>query len=152
MSLAKRAVRSLNWQVLTLSFQAIATIIFLMIKSRIISKEAFGIFAIVNVLIALLQMFTEFGFGAALIQRKENKPAHISFAFYSTLATGIFLYTIIVLAAPFIVSFYENKFETSVVLAIGLNMIILSLGIVSKSLIMRDLEFKKLKPKSIKTN
>ena len=132
MSLAKRAVRSLNWQVLTLSFQAIATIIFLMIKSRIISKEAFGIFAIVNVLIALLQMFTEFGFGAALIQRKENKPAHISFAFYSTLATGIFLYTIIVLAAPFIVSFYENKFETSVVLAIGLNMIILSLGIIKK--------------------
>ena len=46
--------------------------------------------------------------------------------------------------APHIVSFYENKFETSVVLAIGLNMIILSLGIVSKSLIMRDLEFKKL--------
>ena len=61
MSLAK-AVSSLNWQVLTLSCQAIATIVFLMIKSRIISKEAFGIFAIVNVLIALLQMFTEFGF------------------------------------------------------------------------------------------
>ena len=144
MSLAKRAVSGLNWQVLTLSFQAIATIVFLMIKSRIISKEAFGIFAIVNVLIALLQMFTEFGFGAALIQRKENKPAHISFAFYSTVVTGMFLYSIIVLAAPFIASFYENKFDTSVVLAIALNMIILSLGIVSKSLIMRDLEFKKL--------
>ena len=142
MSLAKKAVSSLNWQVLTLSCQAIATIVFLMIKSRIISKEAFGIFAIVNVLIALLQMFTEFGFGAALIQRKKNEPAHISFAFYSTLVTGILLYGIIALAAPFIVSFYENKFETSVVLAIGLNIIILSLGIVSKSLIMRDLEFK----------
>jgi O-antigen/teichoic acid export membrane protein len=144
MSLAKRAVSSLNWQLITLTCQAIATIVFLMIKSRIISKEAFGIFAIVNVFIALLQMFTEFGFGAALIQRKENKPAHISFAFYSTLVTGIFLYSIIVLAAPFIVSFYENKFETSVVLAVGLNMIILSFGIVSKALIMRDLEFKKL--------
>ena len=144
MSLAKRAVSGLNWQVLTLSFQAIATIVFLMIKSRIISKEAFGIFAIVNVLIALLQMFTEFGFGAALIQRKENKPAHISFAFYSTVVTGMFLYSIIVLAAPFIASFYENKFDTSVVLAIALNMIILSLGIVSKSLILRDFEFKKL--------
>ncbi len=144
MTLAKKAVSSLNWQILTLSCQAIATIVFLMIKSRVISKEAFGIFAIVNVLIALLQMFTEFGFGAALIQRKKNEPAHISFAFYSTLVTGILLYGIIALAAPFIVSFYENKFETSVVLAIGLNVIILSLGIVSKSLIMRDLEFKKL--------
>ena len=79
-----------------------------------------------------------------MIQRKKNEPAHISFAFYSTLVTGILLYGIIALAAPFIVSFYENKFETSVVLAIGLNIIILSLGIVSKSLIMRDLEFKKL--------
>ena len=46
------------------------------------------------------------------------------------------------MTAPFIVSFYENKFETSVILAIGLNIIILSLGIVSKSLIIRDLEFK----------
>ena len=144
MGLAKKAVSSLNWQVLTLSCQAIATIVFLMIKSRIISKEAFGIFAIVNVLIALLQMFTEFGFGAALIQRKEIKPGYISFAFYATLVTGILLFGIIVLAAPFVVSFYENKFESSVVLAIGLNIIILSLGIVSKSLIMRDLEFKKL--------
>ena len=81
MTLVKKAVSSLNWQVLTVGCQAIATIVFLMIKSRIISKEAFGIFAIVNVLIALLQMFTEFGFGAALVQRKKNKPAHISFAF-----------------------------------------------------------------------
>ena len=144
MSIAKKAVSSLNWQVLTLSCQAITTIVFLMIKSRVISKEAFGIFAIVNVFIVLLQMFTEFGFGAALIQRKKNEPQHISFAFYSTLVTGFFLYGVIVLVAPHIVSFYENKFETSVVLAIGLNMIILSLGIVSKSLIMRDLEFKKL--------
>ena len=89
-------------------------------------------------------MFTEFGFGAALVQRKKNKPAHISFAFYATLITSILLYGIIALTAPFIVSFYENKFETSVILAIGLNIIILSLGIVSKSLIIRDLEFKKL--------
>ena len=144
MTLVKKAVSSLNWQVLTVGCQAIATIVFLMIKSRIISKEAFGIFAIVNVLIALLQMFTEFGFGAALVQRKKNKPAHISFAFYATLITSILLYGIIALTAPFIVSFYENKFETSVILAIGLNIIILSLGIVSKSLIIRDLEFKKL--------
>lgn len=144
MSLAKKAVSSLNWQMLTLSCQAVATIVFLMIKSRIISKEAFGVFAIVNVMIALLQMFTEFGFGAALIQRKEIKPAHISFAFYSTLISGILLYGLIAFAAPFIVSFYENKFDASVVLAVGLNIIILSLAIVSKSLIMKDLEFKKL--------
>ena len=144
MSLAKKAVSSLNWQVLTLTCQALATIVFLMIKSRIISKEAFGVYAIVSIMIALLQMFTEFGFGAALIQRKENKPAHISIAFYSTLLAGIFIYTIIFFTSPLIVSFYENKFDTSILLAIGFNIIILSLGVVSKSLIMKDLEFKKL--------
>jgi len=129
---------------LTLSCQAVATILFLMIKSRIVSKEAFGVFAIVNVMIGLLQMFTEFGFGAALIQRKKIQPSHISFAFYSTLLSGIILYCLIAFTAPYIVSFYENKFDISVVLAVGLNIIILSLAIVSKSLIMRDLEFKKL--------
>ena len=144
MSLAKRAVSGFNWQLLTLSCQAIATIVFMMLKSRIISKEAFGIFAIVNVLIALLQMLTEFGFGAALIQRKENKPAHISFAFYFTMLFAIFLYGLIVISASFIVSFFGNKFDTSVILAVGLNVIILGLGVVSKSLIIRDMEFKKL--------
>ena len=144
MSLTKKVITSLNWQVLTLTCQALATIVFLMIKSRIIDPETFGVFAIINILIGILSMFTEFGFGAALIQREKVKDSHISFAFYSTLATGLLLFSFIVLLSPTIVSFYENKFDTSVLIAVGFNIVILSLGIVSKSLIMRDLEFKKL--------
>lgn len=144
MSLTKKAISSLNWQVLAISCQAIFTIVFVMIKSRIIAVDTFGIFAIVNILIAFITMFTDFGFGAALIQRKIIKDSHISFAFYSTLLTGIFLFFIIWLVTPLIVDFYDYRFDDSILLAVGFNIVILSLGIVSKSLIVRDLEFKKL--------
>jgi O-antigen/teichoic acid export membrane protein len=133
-----------GWQSLSQSIQAIINISYLMIMGRLLTKEAFGIFALASVVIAYINMFTEFGLGAALIQKKEISKEEIGFTFYANLIVGVVLFLSLLVLAPFITNFYNDKFSIIFLLVLGSQLIIKSLSIVSRSLLVRDLDFKKI--------
>ncbi len=144
MSIKKKAISGIGWQIATTGTRTIMNMIFIMVMARIILKESFGVFAVVNVFISFVAMYAEVGIGSALIQREKYNLYHLSFAFYLAIFLGLVLYILIYFLSPLIASFYENQFSANILRLIGLNIFITSFGIVSKSLIARDLDFKKL--------
>ncbi len=144
MDLKKKGALGLKWQLLSIIGQAVISLVYFMYLARVLSKEDFGVAAIVMAFISILQIFTDFGFGAAIIQQEKNDKAHISFAFYSTLGVSVFLYLLLWGFSGVIVDFYDNSFPEIVLLVVGLNLIFRAVGVISKALIIRNLELKSM--------
>lgn len=118
--------------------------IFLMIMARLVEKEYHGIFAIANILIVFITMLGEGGTGAALIQRKEFNKYHLSFSFYLNITISLLLYAILIMSSEGVVEFYLHKFSEVVLYVIGINLLTSNIGVVSNSLLIRELDFRSI--------
>ncbi len=134
----------MQWQVSAIAIQAIFSLTSLAVFGRLISQDAFGQFAIINVLMLFIVSFTEFGFGACIVQLKEYNKFHIHFAFYASLILGVVTFGIMCLFAGWISHFYDDKIPLICIQVISVNLIIKSLGVVSNALMIRRFQFKQL--------
>jgi len=132
------------WQLLNVSFQAILQFAFIIISTRILPKEVHGTFAILNALIFVLTISSDGGVSSALIQKKNINKYHISIAFYFTLIVSLLLFiTMFFLASP-ISSFYEGKIEIMEIRVASLVFIVMAVGKVSESFLIKDFRFKEI--------
>jgi O-antigen/teichoic acid export membrane protein len=143
-NLQKRAIRGLSWQVFGFTIQTIASLLFLMIMGRFVSPDSFGSYGILNVFIVFILMLTEFGFGAALIQREQYNQYHVNATFFATIFSALFAYVLIFLFSNLIADFYDYKFNAIELQSLGLLLLIKASGSVSRSLLVREMRFKNL--------
>ncbi len=66
--------------------------------------ENLGIISIALMMMEILSTFTQTGFDAALVQKKENIHSYLDTAWVAGLVKGIFLFLILYSAAPFLAS------------------------------------------------
>lgn len=144
MSLKTKALSGVKWQIAAIAIQAIISLITLAIYGRLISYDAFGQFAILNVFMLFVVSLTEFGFGASLIQLEQYKKEHLSFAFYASILLGVLTFLVMYFSAPWIAQYYENKVPQFAIQIVAINLIIKSLGVVSNALLIREFKFKQL--------
>ena len=144
MSTREKFIASFGWQALNVFSQVILQLIFISILARLITKDAFGVMAIALFVVGFIEIFSQIGIGPALIQRKELTKEHINGAFFISLLLGIGFTIALYLVAPLVAAFYEDEVLTSVLRWIGLSFLISALAIVPKSLIIKEMSFKKL--------
>lgn len=144
MSLKQRFVKSFGWQALNVFSQVVLQLIFISQLARLISEEAFGVMAIALVVVGFIEIFSQIGIGPALIQRKGLTPEHINGAFFISILLGAGFTLGLYFSAPYIARFYDHEPLVPVLRWIGFSFLISALAIVPRSLIIKDLEFKKL--------
>jgi teichuronic acid exporter len=119
------------------------------ILARIISPSEFGLLALIMVVLNILQVINEVGFGAALMQKTDRDDLDFSTVFVVNLLLGIVLYFLLFLLAPYVAMFFENK-EISYLLRItGLNIIISSFVIIQRTRLWINVDFKTLAKASL---
>lgn len=84
------------------------------------------------------------GFSAAIIQRKNLENGHLYTSFWTGIGTGAVLFIIAVFASPFVADFFNNDLVGHVIIISSVSFFIAPLGIVHRSLLTKNLEFKKL--------
>ncbi|MGB1033081.1 MAG: lipopolysaccharide biosynthesis protein, partial [Flavobacteriales bacterium] len=144
MSLKKKFINGLSWQALNVFTQVILQLIFIAVLARLISKEAFGVMAIALVVVGFVEIFSQIGIGPALIQKKDPTKEHISAAFAISVTLGAVFTGLMFLLAPLVADLYDHPPLTKVLRVIGLSFLISSIAIVPKSLIIKEMAFKKL--------
>jgi PST family polysaccharide transporter len=144
MSLRNTFIRSFGWQALNVMSQVVLQLIFISVLARLITTEAFGIMAIALVVVGFIEIFSQIGIGPALIQRKNLTPEHLNGAFWISLVLGILFTAALYFAAPAVAAFYEHEPLIPVLRWIGLSFLISALAIVPRSMIIKELAFKKL--------
>lgn len=144
MNIREQFIRSFGWQALNVFSQVVLQLIFISLLARLITEEAFGVMAIALVVVGFIEIFSQIGIGPALIQRKDLNQDHINGAFFISLILGISFTVGLYLLAPAIAAFYEHEPLVKVLRWIGLSFLISALAIVPKSLIIKEMDFKKL--------
>ena len=112
--------------------------------ARLLYPEQFGLIGMLTFFLAVAQSFTDSGYGAALIQKREATQTDTSSIFYFNIAVGLAVMTAVCLAAPWIAAFYNQPELTDLTRAMSLIIVINSFGLVHSTMIHKHLAFKTL--------
>ena len=85
-------MNAFGWQSINVIVQSVIQLIFNALLARLISKESFGIMAIVLIITGFIDIFAQIGIGPAIIQKKEITKSEISGSFYLSAILGIIFF------------------------------------------------------------
>jgi len=112
------------------------------VLANLLSPREFGLLAMITIITRFAEVITELGFGAALIQRKELSPIHVSSVFWVNLGTGAVVTGGLVFSAPWIGAFYGETILVPLTAFIAFTFLISSAGIIPRTLCTRDIDFR----------
>lgn len=125
--------------------QIIGTVAFIIITSRL-SPRDIGIYTAVIAIQRVISFFTDFGLGAALVQKKENltqADISTSFTLQAGITLGIFL--IVFLSQSAIFSFFKLDLTSGMLLlSLVFSIFLSSFKVIPSILLEREIKFEKL--------
>lgn len=137
------AVVNLAWRFFESCGTQIVSFVVSIILARLLDPSVYGVIVLVNVFIAILNVFIASGMSTALIQKKDSDDLDACSLFYFNIFMCIVLYTGLFFAAPLIADFYQNPDLVLITRVLGLSMVISALGVVQRANISKKLLFKK---------
>lgn len=140
---SKSVLSNFFWRLAERSAAQIVSLIVSIILARILDPENYGIIALVTVFTNILYVFVNSGMATALIQKKDVDDLDYSTVFFFNLSMCIFLYIIMVIVAPFIAKFYDNKSLTPVIRVLSLTLVISGVKNVQQAYVSRNMMFKR---------
>jgi len=119
-----------------------------MVLARLLAPEAFGVVAIVTMIISFADMFTDAGFQKYLVQHEfkddEEKFKNTNVAFWTNLGISIFLWLMIIVYREQIAVLVGNPGLGSVIAIACLQLVFTSFSSIQMALYRRDFDFKTL--------
>lgn len=122
--------------------QAVSFIVSI-ILARLLMPEDYGVVAIVNVFIAIAEIFVTSGLGTSLIQKKDADDLDFSTVFWCNLVLSSFLYIIVFVLAPMIARFYSMPLLTPVLRIFSLRLPISAVNSIQNAYVSRKMDFRK---------
>ncbi len=112
-----------------------------MVLARLLLPQDFGLIGMLQIFIAVSEVFIVGGFGQALIQKKN--PTHIDYTtvFYWNLFASIIIYCILYFSGPAIARFYEMPQLCKVLRIQSLTLIISAFSVVQSNQLVKQLRF-----------
>ncbi|MBW1612839.1 MAG: oligosaccharide flippase family protein [Deltaproteobacteria bacterium] len=80
------------------------------ILARLLAPSDFGLLGIAMLAIATLETFSQTGFQAALIQKKDDVESYLDTAWTVSAIRGIVLFLILFFCAPIVAKFFNSVF------------------------------------------
>jgi O-antigen/teichoic acid export membrane protein len=123
--------------------QAGSYVVFIVLAA-LLRPEYFGVVGMATVWTGILSAFSEIGFGAALVQRLEIRPEHLSTTFAINIAAGLILTLLGVLLAPAAALFFGTPLVGPVMAVLSVGFLLRSLSLTQAAYAQRHLRFRAL--------
>ncbi len=121
----------------------VLTMVRTIVVARFLAPAEIGIMGILLFTLAILESFSQTGFAAALIQKKNTIESYLDTAWVVSLLRGLLLYILLFIASPFIASFF-NAPEAAFLLRIaGLAFLFEGFKNIGVVIFRKELDFKK---------
>ncbi len=111
--------------------------------ARLLNPDDFGVLAMATIFYGWVELFTDFGLGQSIIQKKEVSKVQTSTIFWINIFMGILLFILFYAAAPWIGRFFNAPLVSPIVQITSVGFIITSFTVVQSSIIVKNLEYKK---------
>jgi O-antigen/teichoic acid export membrane protein len=140
--LTRRTITGMLWAAWGKGAQTGLQLLVLAVMARLVSATDFGVVSAALVVIGLSGIFSQLGFGPALVQRPELEQRHLDTAFTSSVLFGLLLGSIIWIGAPAAAEFLRIDAVRPVLRTMAWVFPLQGLGVMADSLLRRDLHFR----------
>lgn len=144
MELGQAVKSGISWSVGGQLFNRALGLISMVILARLLSPSDFGVVAMAGAAWEIIQVFSQFGIGPAIIHHQEDVDAFASAAFWLNLVLATVLTSIALAVAPLVASFFNNSLVQPILILMSVGFLVSSLGSIHSTLVQKRLEFKKL--------
>lgn len=143
-SLQQKALRSGVWVGLSSVTGSGLSFLRSIIMARLLTPEIFGLMAICSMVIRGIEIFTETGFGAALIHRQQRFEDARDTAFTLWVVRGAMLALAAFFIAPWIAAFYKEEILEPLVAVVGISFLLTGFHNINTIALQKELDFKRL--------
>ena len=141
---ARHALGGMVWSGLGFGAQGVGQFLVVIVFARYLTKSDNGVVAAALIVIALGQLFTEAGFGPAVIQRERLTDEHVRSAFALSVMAGFVMTVLVFLFAPIVADYFGQPRLEDVMRGLAFVFTIQGPGVVAMALLQRDLDFKSI--------
>ena len=120
MSLKQKAITGLKWTSISTVIVTILQLAQLAILARFLDPSAFGLMALVMIVIGFSQAFLDMGISNAIIHKQEITKDQLSTLYWVNVLAGFILFVIVASIAPVVSEFYNEPELTKLILAASL--------------------------------
>ena len=149
MELRQKALKGVVWSGARIWGGQVISFVVLLVLSRLIKPESFGLVAYASVFIAFIEIFLDQGFGDAIVQRAVLETGHLDTAFWTNLLAGILLTIACYASSGSIAEFFHQPQLTPLLHWLSLCLTVMGLSAVQQAILRRELDFKKLALRSL---
>lgn len=142
-NIKEKTVRGIFWSFSDVILNQGIQFIIQLVLARLLIPEEFGVIGMITVFIAVSNTLIDSGFTNALIREKNVSQVDYSTVFYFNLISSIILYILLYFASPYISIFFNNYIIKSLLRVLALVLIINSFGLIQRTILTRNLDFKK---------
>ena len=128
MTLKSKAINGVKWNSFASIIKVVLQFVQLIILSRLLSAEDFGLMAIVMVVVGFSQMFIDMGISNAIIYKQDVSKNQLNSLYWLSIIIGFVTFLIINASATLIASFYNNAKLESLLYLISVTFIVIPFG------------------------
>lgn len=147
-NLNKKVGSSLKWSAVTEILAKIIVPINNMILARLLTPEAFGVLATVNMVVSFVEVFTDAGFQKYLIQHEfkneTDREESTNVAFITNMVLSVLIWLVIILFRDWIADMVGNRGLGNVIAIASMQIPIVGFASIQMALYKRDFDFKTL--------
>ncbi|WP_044262414.1 lipopolysaccharide biosynthesis protein [Bacteroides timonensis] len=141
-SLKHKTIRGVGWSFVDNIANSGITFLVGLVLARLLTPSEYGIMAMIAIFIAISNSIIDSGFSNALIRKVHIERVDYNTVFYFNLVISIVLYLALFFAAPAISKFFKEPVLMGIVRIIGLMLVVNALGIIPRTIFVRDVNFK----------
>ena len=140
--LAFKTRRGLSWNLAGAVMTNGTRLVVLVVLGRLLTSTDFGIVAAAVSVNTIVHSFRDIGLGAALIQRKQLEPGHLTTSFAVSMYLGIALSLILFLGAPWIGAAFHIPGSIDIIRALAVLFVLRNLSAISQIMCRREMRFR----------
>lgn len=140
--LKQKTTSGLKWSAIERLTTQLVQLIVMLILARLLGPSSIGLVGMLAVFIAIAQVFVDSGFSNALIRKQDRTELDYSTAYIFNIIIGLSSYSFLFLLAPYIADFYQQPTLTQLLRVLSLVIIINSFGIIQRTQLTCNMDFK----------
>lgn len=134
------AIKNLSWSAATSVGGAVFDILKIVVLTRYLGPEDFGVFAIALIVMGFSQLFSEGGVGNALVSKKTVTAEQAGDILNFNMLISFVIYLLILVSAPLIASYYLSPQLSTILPIIGLSVPLSAYARILQAMLQRSLD------------
>lgn len=130
------------WSIIGYAFSKITSFASSIVVARVLAPEQFGLVAMTNTVLAMVQIIGVLGLGAAIIHQRDDIDEYANTGWWMDVICGVCLFILANAVAPLAALYYHEPRVRLIILVSSFNYMINPIGTTMDVLIRRDLQFK----------